>query len=91
MNLEKLIQMIVSARYTDRDGDNRELLYWKEQKEAVSKIIYEWGAEQLDANDINKRLGELEAKCYAYEQIIAKSNFRPFITDGRIKFDYIKK
>lgn len=85
MNLEKLIQMIVSARYTDRDGDNRELLYWKEQKEAVSKIIYEWGTEQLGDNDLYKRLGELEAKCFAYEQIIAKSNFRPFITGDNIK------
>lgn len=91
MNLEKLIQMIVSAKYIDQDGDNRELLYWKEQKEAVSKIIYEWGAEQLGTNDINKRLGELEAKCFAYEQIIMKSNFKPFITDGRIEFNYIKK
>ena len=28
---------------------------------------------------MNKRLGELEAKVYAYEKIIANSNFKPVL------------
>lgn len=72
MNLEKLIQMIYDAKYVTNDGTEHDILYWKEEKEAVSKIIYEWGSEQLNANDFHKRLGELEAKCFAYEQIIMK-------------------
>lgn len=34
---------------------------------------------QLNEKEIYKRLGELEAKCYAYEQIIANSNFKPIL------------
>ena len=75
MDLEKLIQMLFDGRYEDNSGDEHRILFWEEQKQAVSKIVYEWGAEQLGANDLYKRLGELEAKCFAYEQIISKSNF----------------
>lgn len=81
MNLEKLIQMLYNGKYEDNSGTEHNVFFWEEQKEAVSKIVYEWGAEQLTINDLYKRLGELEAKCFAYEQIIAKSNFKPFIND----------
>ena len=70
--------MIFNGTYTDKDGEKYNILYRREQKE-VSKINNKWGAEQPGANDLYKQLGELEAKCFAYEQIIAKSNFKPFV------------
>lgn len=88
MNLDELIQMILDGTYEDEHGEEYRILYRQEQKKAISKIIYEWGAKQLKDADLYRQLGELEAKCFAYEQIISKSNFRAFITDGRIEFNY---
>ena len=91
MDLDELIQMILDGKYKDKNGEEFNILYRREQKEAVSEIVYQWGAKQRKDADLYKQLGELEAKCFAYEQIIMKSNFKPFITDGRIEFNYIKK
>ena len=48
-------------------------------RSAISGAVYSWASKQLSDVDMSKRIGELEAKVYAYEKIIANSNFAPMI------------
>ena len=48
-------------------------------RSAISGAVYSWASKQLSDVDMLKRIGELEAKVYAYEKIIANSNFAPMI------------
>ena len=49
------------------------------KKVAIEKVVYEWANRQISEFEKDKRIGELEAKCYVYEHIIQKSNFAPMI------------
>lgn len=44
-------------------------------KTLLNKTIYEWAAEQTTEVDLTRKVATLEAKVYAYEKIIANSNF----------------
>lgn len=48
----------------------------KEARSSVETIIREFLLKNRDAQK-----GEMEAKLYAYEQIISKSNFAPFLNE----------
>ncbi len=52
------------------------------KKAAIEKVVYEWANSQITEFAKDKRIAELEAKCYAYEQVIQKSNFAPMIIAG---------
>ena len=75
-------------KISDNDCDNCEYCYsqgnWHEQKEAFQIAInaLEKCKEQDNSSEtveINKKFAELEAKVYAYEKIIANSNFAPIM------------
>ena len=52
------------------------------KKAVIEKVVYEWANRQMTELEKDKRIAELEAKCFAYEQFIQKSNFAPmFIAD----------
>lgn len=50
-----------------------------QERAAITQAVYGWAAKRLDDTELRKKVGELEAKCYAYEKIIANSNFAPMI------------
>lgn len=53
------------------------------KKAVIEKVVYEWANHQIAEFAKDKRIAELEAKCFAYEQFIQKSNFAPmFIADN---------
>lgn len=78
MDIKALLSKIEDAqeyRYT-----NDEHLYINDKgKPLLNKIIYEWAAEQTTEVDLTRKVATLEAKVYAYEKIIANSNFAPIL------------
>ena len=80
MNVDKLIENLKKATYRDQDMKyDWNVLRNSAATVVAEKIILEWAAEQTTEVALNKRCAELEAKCYAYEKIIANSNFAPVI------------
>ena len=89
MDLDNLIKRLMSLTYRDR-GDNFDLhIISDRHREQVFDEIKSWSKAQ-DINqeiinkeyeiiDVKKRIAELEAKVYAYEKIIANSNFAPIL------------
>lgn len=49
----------------------------KHIKEEARKIIKEW----VKNNIVDVEISRLQAKCYAYEKIIANSNFKPILIE----------
>jgi len=80
-DLDKLIDNICNANYTYKNGTstivNKYSSTANEERAAIAKVVYDWASTQLDDS---KRIAELEAKCYAYEQIISNSSFAPVLT-----------
>jgi len=85
---EELIKEISMAEYNHRfcDGTHSRMTVGDDDAlvTAIAKTIYTWASKQEVYNDLVKRIAELEARVYAYEQIIAKSNFEPMLLE-RIK------
>ena len=85
MDIDKLIRKITSAEYDYKSTISGHRETWKMKavssdegaREAVCAAIYEWAAEEITDIDAEKRIAELEAKCYTYEKVIANSNFAP--------------
>lgn len=87
-NAEELIDMICNAEYTyiTSGGDTRKMNIVSEysssasaERAAVAQAVYTWlGNQQLDVEK-DRAFGELSAKVYAYEKIIANSNFSPML------------
>lgn len=83
-DLDKLLDMICSAEYEyisyDRQKEKTRVCVGdSNERRAIAGAISEWAMEQLTDIEAEKRIGELEAKVYAYEKIIANSNFAPMI------------
>lgn len=78
MDLSDLINMLFASTYHDNDGDHN-ILYWQAERDAVRNVVYTWGAKQETFTTTAKKIAELEAKVYAYEAIIANSNFAPML------------
>lgn len=92
MDIKKLIEMISNATYRDEnDTADFPLLSTQTQKKALESVVYQWFGMQQSYVEIFVKLSELEAKCSAYEQIIAKSNFAPLLAkvaaDGAVKLN----
>ena len=88
-NLIGLIEDICDAEYEYKSYDGKKVKSsivsrfdsdsGNAKKAAIEKVVYEWANSQITEFAKDKRIAELEAKCYAYEQIIQKSNFAPVI------------
>lgn len=83
-DLDKLLDMICSAEYEyisyDRQREKMKVCCGdSNERTAIAGAISEWAMEQLTDIEVEKRIGELEAKVYTYEKIIANSNFAPMI------------
>ena len=88
-NLEELISEICFAEYdyigyekqreTRRVGDGTYSANKESVRAAISGAVYGWASKQMSDIDMSKRIGELEAKVYTYEKIIANSNFAPVV------------
>ena len=81
MNNEKISQLMFelkSLTYNWRSGSDsyNSKVINKEGVDRVEQVIRQF---MLDNHD--GKLGQLEAKVFMYEQIIAKSNFAPMLAD----------
>lgn len=72
--IKKLMSDLLNATYYS-NGDTYHIIHTRNgQAEKVESLLRK---HLLDCHD--KELGELKAKVYAYEKIIANSNFAPFL------------
>lgn len=90
MDIEKLLQKLFSLKYVSDIGRNGEEYHvisnFHGQQTIVRNAVEEWYLGQQERQNV--RIAELEAKVYAYEKIIANSNFKPLIMDAE---GYIEK
>lgn len=78
MDIKSLLSKIEKA--TNYSYARDDYLYLNDKsKTLLNKIIYEWAAEQTTEVDLTREVATLEAKVYAYEKIIANSNFSPIL------------
>lgn len=83
-DLDKLLDMICSAEYEyisyNKQKEKTKVCYGdSNERAAIAGAIEEWAMEQMTDIEAEKRIGLLEAKVYAYEKIIANSNFAPMV------------
>lgn len=58
-----------------------------DEKASIKSTVLDWcSAEQERDNQLVKEKATFEAKCYAYEEIIANSNFAPLIKTQKVGF-----
>ena len=82
MNITSLIERLKSATYRDKgDKYDYHVISSANAETVVNRVISEWASEQISDVELNRKCGELEAKCYAYEKIIANSNFAPIMQE----------
>lgn len=96
MDIEELLQKLFSLKYVSGLGSGRNEEYhiisdFSGQRTIVRNAVEEWCLGQQERQNV--KIAELEAKVYAYEKIIANSNFKPLIIDaeGYIKRHMIKE
>ena len=89
MDLDDLINRLMKLSYRDK-GDTMDFhVISSHNKNLVSDEIRSLAKAQdinkeilkkeHEINEINKKIGELEAKVYVYETVIGNSNFAPII------------
>ena len=78
MNVGELIDRIINAKIRYKGNTYDSDILYDEAKPYVAWIIRDWAQKQ--DNVLTARIAELEAKVYAYEQIIANSNFKAVLT-----------
>lgn len=87
---EELIREICLTSYVHKmyDGGTYKRMVGDddEASTAIAKAVYTWASKQEGYNSAIRELGELKAKVYAYEQIIANSNFKPMLHEDSKKF-----
>lgn len=79
--LEALVSKLMSLKYEDKGysgGTYQYPVISEKHIDMVKTAIVEWYDMYFGAEYASK-IAELEAKVYAYEQIIANSNFAPVI------------
>ena len=77
MDIDNLIERLMNIKY--REGLN---IISACHKDKVFNEINSWYKTQNISNEIieyKRKIAELEAKVYAYEKIIANSNFAPIL------------
>ena len=77
LDLEELCRRLFNATYRGNNTDYHVISSYHHS--IIEEIVKTWGAEQVTKSESAKKIGELEAKVYVYEQIIANSNFKPLL------------
>ena len=78
-DIDDLITRLMNLEYKDKGDTYSYKVIFHSHKPIIEQTVKTWWAEQTTSIDMFKRIGELEAKVYAYEKIIANSNFKPLI------------
>lgn len=83
MDIEKLIEELCNATYREPNTlYEYRLACTDAQREVLVKVIRTWANSQPilgEVNELRIKLAELDAKLFAYEAIISKSNFKPML------------
>ena len=80
MDLNNLIERLMNLRYSGNEDKYDFNVIPAKYKDKVFNEIMSWYQTQNISNEIieyKRKIAELEAKVYAYEKIIANSNFAP--------------
>ena len=83
MDLDNLIERLMNLRYSGNEDKYDFNVIHAKHKDKVFNEIMSWYKEQNTSNELieyKRKIAELEAKVYAYEKIIANSNFAPIIS-----------
>lgn len=80
MDIDNLIERLMSLTYKSDGGRYDFDVISEDHRDKVTAEIMSWYKTQDEVNYDKKRIAELEAKVYAYEKIIANSNFAPIIS-----------
>ena len=81
MDIDNLIERLSSLKYKNESEQFEYHVISSRNRALVSNEVRKWFEEQnIKATiDIQTKIAELEAKVYAYEKIIANSNFAPIL------------
>ena len=81
MDIDNLIERLLSLKYRNESEQVGYHVIGSRNRALVSNEVRKWFEEQnIKATiDIQTKIAELEAKVYAYEKIIANSNFAPIL------------
>lgn len=81
MDVDNLIERLLSLKYRNESEQVEYHVISSRNRHLVSNEVRKWYEEQnIKATiDIQTKIAELEAKVYAYEKIIANSNFAPIL------------
>lgn len=91
-NAEELIDAICNAEYQYKGYDgkldtNKVVSRYSSdataERAAIAGAVYTWLGNQQSDIEKDKSIGELEAKCFTYEKIIANSNFAPMLEENK--------
>lgn len=88
MDLDNLIERLMSLTYRNKNDTYDFPIISDSYKDKVFNEIMSWYNAQNISNEITEckiKIAELEAKVYAYEKIIANSNFAPIISNEKGK------
>lgn len=77
LDLEELCRRLFNATYSGNTSKYHVISSYHQS--IIEEVVKTWGAEQAMKSESAKKIGELEAKVYVYEQIIANSNFKPIL------------
>ena len=77
MNCDNIVNKLMNMKYRDEKYDCSFSVISKQHEDLVRVVIADALNQELSEKD--SKISELEAKVYAYEQIIANSNFAPVI------------
>ena len=82
MDIDNLIERLMSLKYRSHKSDFEFNVISEEHRDKVIAEIMSWYKNQNISNEIieyKRKIAELEAKVYTYENIIANSNFAPIL------------
>ena len=82
MEIDNLIDRLMSLKYRSHKSNFEFNVISEEHRRIVLAEIMSWYKTQNISNEIieyKRKIAELEAKVYAYEKIIANSNFAPIL------------
>lgn len=83
MDIERLIEELFNATYREPNTLHEySIACTNAQREVLVKVIRTWANSQpilREVNELRIKNAELEAKIFAYEAIISKSNFKPLL------------
>ena len=88
MDIDNLMERLMRLTYRNKGDKYDFYIISDSHKDKVFNEIMSWYKEQNVNNEIiecKRKIAELEAKVYAYENIIANSNFAPIISNEKGK------